>query len=171
MVVVYGGHGERGPEGRVVTFVRPFVAAMPIFDEAMARDLEMGDDGVREMHREPLGVAEQTLFRFERGVSRGLESDGLELGPDFVAEAVGGGEQHDAGQGVGAGLVLGGGHRRRGGIGVGDSTSGGRLGVGTSHDKLDVGTDAELDGGSRRQGGLGVGASPGTGLVPTVCDG
>ena len=36
MVVVYGGHGERGPEGRVVTFVRPFVAAMPIFDEAMA---------------------------------------------------------------------------------------------------------------------------------------
>ena len=27
MIVVYDGHGERGPEGRVVTFVRPFVAA------------------------------------------------------------------------------------------------------------------------------------------------
>ena len=39
MVVVYGGHGDRGPEGRVVMFVRPFVAAMPICDEAMARNL------------------------------------------------------------------------------------------------------------------------------------
>ena len=62
------------------------------------------------------------LFRFERGMSRGLESGGLELGPDFVAEAVSGGEP---GQGVGAGLVLGGGIRRLGGIGVGASTSGG----------------------------------------------
>ena len=39
MVVVYGGHGERGPEGRVVTFVRPFVAAMPIFDKEITRNL------------------------------------------------------------------------------------------------------------------------------------
>ena len=45
---------------------------------------------------------------------------------------------------------------RRDETGVTASTRGGRLGVGTGHDKLGVGTDAELDGGSRRQGGLGV---------------
>ena len=39
MVVVYGGHGERGPEGRVMTFVLPFVAAVLIFDETMTRNL------------------------------------------------------------------------------------------------------------------------------------
>ena len=61
MVVVYNGHGERGPEGRVVTFVRPFVAVVLIFDKAMLRNLggsvtvrggelvETEDDGVREM--------------------------------------------------------------------------------------------------------------------------
>ena len=39
MVAVVAVHGEHGPEGRVVTFVRPFVAAVLIFDEKMARNL------------------------------------------------------------------------------------------------------------------------------------
>ena len=58
IAAVCDGHAERGPEGRVVTFVRLPVAAVLIFDEAMARDLggrvavrggelvETEDDGV-----------------------------------------------------------------------------------------------------------------------------
>jgi len=168
MVVVYGGHGERGPEGRVVTFVRPFVAAMPIFDEEITHNLggsAVRDDGlveaeahgVQEMRGEPLGVAEKTLLWLERGVSRDLGSGDVEL--DSAVEPVGG-IRHEDGRGVGAGPMDGCGHQR-GGLGVGADTNGGRLGVGIGRDGLGVVTDAKLGGGGCRQGGLGVGAGPG----------
>merc|ERR1711998_267268 len=134
---VYGGHGGRGPEGRVVTFVRPFVAAMPIFDEEMTHNLggsAVRDDGlveaeahgVQEMRGEPLGVVEKTLLWLERGVSRDLGSGDVEL--DSAVEAVGG-------------------IRREDGRGVGADTNGGRLGVGIGRDGLGVVTDAKLGGG------------------------
>jgi len=108
MVVVYGGHGERGPEGRVVTFVRPFVAAMPIFDEEMTHNLGGSADcrvelveaeahGVQKMRREPLGVAEKTMLWLECGVSHDLGSSDVEL--DSAVEAAGG-IRHEAGRGV-----------------------------------------------------------------------
>jgi len=151
MVVVYGGHGERGPEGRVVTFVRPFVAAMPIFDEEMTHNLggsAVRDDGlveaeahgVQEMRGEPLGVVEKTLLWLERGVSRDLGSGDVEL--DSAVEAAGGIRRED-GRGVGAGPTDGCGHQR-GGLGVGANTNGGRLGVGIGRDGLGVVTDAKL---------------------------
>ena len=179
MVVVYGGHGERGPEGRVVTFVRPFVAAMPIFDEEMTHNLggsaarddgfvEAEAHGVQEMRGEPLGVAEKTLLWLERGVSRDLGSGDVEL--DSAVEAVGGIRRED-GRGVGAGPMDGCGHQRCG-LGVGANTNGGRLGVGIGRDGLGVVTDAKLGGGGCRQGGLGVGVGPGMmmdgGLGPVV---
>ena len=117
MIVVYDGHGERGPEGHAVTFVRP---------------------GVQEMRREPLGVAEKTMLWLERGVSRDLGSGDVEL--NSAVEAVGG-IQHEDGRGVGAGPMDGCGHQR-GGLGVGANTSGGRLGVGIGRDGLSVVTDA-----------------------------
>ena len=156
MVVVYGGHGERGPEGRVVTFVRPFVAAVLIFDETM-RNLggsvairgdayglvEAEAHGVQQMRREPLGVAGETMLWLERGVSRDLGSGDVEL--DSAVEAVGGIRRED-GRGVGAGPMDGCGHQR-GGLGVGANTNGGRLGVGIGRDGLGVVTDAKLGGG------------------------
>jgi len=168
MVVVYGGHGERGPEGRVVTFVRPFVAAMPIFDEEITHNLggsAVRDDGlveaeahgVQQMRREPLGVAEKTMLWLERGVRRDLGSGDVEL--DSAVDAAGGIRRED-GRGVGAGPMDGCGHQR-GGLGVGADTNGGRLGVGIGRDGLGVVTDAKLGGGGCRQGGLGVGAGPG----------
>jgi hypothetical protein len=81
MIVVYDGHGERGPEGHVVTFVRP---------------------GVQEMRREPLGVAEKTMLWLERGVGRDLGSSDVEL--DLAVEAVGGRRRED-GRSVGAGPI------------------------------------------------------------------
>ena len=104
MIVVFDGHEERGPEGRVVTFVRPFVAAMPIFDEEMTHNLggsaicgvglvEAEAHGVQEMRREPLGVAEKTLLWLERGVRRDLGSGDVEL--DSAVETVGGIQRED----------------------------------------------------------------------------
>ena len=98
MVVVYDGHGERGPDGRVVMFVRPFVAAMPIFDEEITHNLggsavrdgglvEAEAHGVQEMRREPLGVAEKAELWLERGLGRDLGSGDVEL--DSAVEAVG----------------------------------------------------------------------------------
>ena len=137
----------------VALIVHPFVAAMPVFVEAMG---------------EPLGVAEKTMLWLERGVSRDLGSGDVEL--DSAVEAVGGIRRED-GRGVGAGPMDGCGHQR-GGLGVGANTSGGRLGVGIGRDGLSVVTDAELGGGGCRQGGLGVGAGPGMmmddGLGPVV---
>ena len=40
MIVVYDGHEERGPEEHAMTLVLPFVAAVLIFDETMARNLD-----------------------------------------------------------------------------------------------------------------------------------
>ena len=100
MIVVYDGHDERGPEERAMTFALPFVAAVLIFDETMARNLcgnvAVRDDGlveaeahgVQEMCGEPLGVAEKTLLWLERGVSRDLGSGDVEL--DSAVEGVGG---------------------------------------------------------------------------------
>jgi hypothetical protein len=104
MVMVYEGHGECGPEGRVVTFVRPFVAAMPIFDEEITHNLggsaacgvglmEAEAHGVQEMCREPLGVAEKTMLWLECGVRRDLGSGNVELGS--AVEAVGGIQRGD----------------------------------------------------------------------------
>ena len=133
---LYDGHGERGPEARVVTSVRPFVAAMPIFDETMAYNLggsaacgaelvEAEAHGVQKMRTEPLGVAEQTMLWLERGVIRDSGSGDVEL--DSAVEAVGG-IWHEDGRGVGAGPMDGCGHQR-GGLGVGANTKEGRLGV------------------------------------------
>jgi len=131
MVVVYEGHGERGPEEHAMTFVLPFVAAVLIFDVTMARNLcgnvAVRDDGlveaeahgVQEMSGEPLGVAE------DRGVSRVLGSGDVELGS--AVEAVGGIRRGD-GRGVGAGTMDGCGHQR-GELGVGANTNGRRLGA------------------------------------------
>ena len=99
MVMVYSGHGECGPEGCMVTFVRPFVAAMPIFDKEMTHNLSGSADcrvglveaearGVQKMRREPLGVAEKTFLWLERGVSRDLGSGDVKL--DLAVEAAGG---------------------------------------------------------------------------------
>ena len=120
-----------------MTFVLPFVAAVLIFDETMARNLcgnvAVRDDGlveaeahgVQEMRGEPLGVAEKTMLWLERGVSRDLGSGDVEL--DSAVEAVGGIRRED-GRGVGAGPMDGCGHQR-GGLGVGANTNGRRLGA------------------------------------------
>ena len=79
MIVVYDGHEERGPEERAMTFVLPFVAAVLIFDETMARNLdgsgavrsdglvEAEAHGVQEMRGEPLGVAKPEGLPAHRG--------------------------------------------------------------------------------------------------------
>ena len=72
MIVAYNGHDERGPEERAMTFVLPFMAAMPVFVEAMG---------------EPLGVAEKTMLWLEQGVHCNLGLGNFKL--DSAVEAVG----------------------------------------------------------------------------------
>ena len=126
VVGVYDGHGGCGPEGCAMTPVMPFMGTVMILDGVQPQREWRGarGDGGWMMAcgrcTEDHLAAGQTLLRLERSVSRGLGSG--ELGPGSVAEALGGSDQHDAGQGAGAGLVLCGGHQQRGGIGVSTST-------------------------------------------------
>ena len=89
--MVYNGHGEHGPEGSVVTFVRPFVAVVLVFDRVMAHDLsgsaavhgdglvEAEAHGVQKMRREPLGMVEKAVLWLECGVGRSSGSSDIKL--------------------------------------------------------------------------------------------